>query len=379
MKSFNTLYSLFSTYIQNSNTDLVALGKQLINDAHRYLLQKYFNNEFSSTAYGVAQQQAYDLPANYSKMKTITMTNGVLKWTLTEVLTRQEWDRLNVFPYYSDVPLHYFIYNGKANIWPIPASGSTSVVYSGLATSTFTAGDTVTSGGVTGTVLSVATTSTTAGTIVMSVAASSWGGTAFPSTGTVTDSTSGATATIVSSTVTAGQLLTYNYKIRVPDLTFADTTGTCTVTSGSPAVASLSVSPLTTYLTTAGNASNLNLYLQPAAPKGDNNWYQVKSLDSATALTLSNVYPSTNATQTTTTYIIGQMPLIAEDFHDLLVYRPLMIYFSSIQADEGKAAQFKSLYEEGEQRLAEYSGSKSFDVNLGRRPQSINPNLFYNA
>lgn len=378
MKSLTQLSNNFLTYIQNTSTANTALGKQLINDAHRYLLQKYFNNEFSSTALTVSHQQYYPVPANYSKMKSVTVTIGALKWTLTEVLTRREWDQLNVFPYYSDIPVNFFIYDDNTvGIWPIPATGSTSVVYSGLATDTFTAGDIVTSGGVTGTILSVAETSSTAGTIIISISASSWGGTAFPTSGTITDSTSGATATIVSSTVTSGNLITYNYKIKVPELTIADVTGTCTMTSGSTAVSACSSDVLSTTISSAGSAVNLNLYLQPAVPKGDNNWYRVSSIESASALTFANIYPATQSTQTTVPFTLGQMPLIQEDFHDLLVYRPLVIYFSTIQKDSEKAEEFKMLYAQGEERLAEYSGMKTIDVNLGRRPNNLNPNLFW--
>jgi hypothetical protein len=297
MKSFQTLSSLFQSFSQNTSNTNKLLGEQMINDAHRYLLQKYFDNEFTSTALTVSQQQDYDLPANYSKMKSVTITIGTLKWTLTEILTRREWDELNVFPYYADIPVNYFIYNGKVNIWPIPS--------------------------------------------------------------------------------TADNTITYNYKIRVPDLTFNDyTTGTVTMTENSKAVVGDGTGWLANYLSAAGSVANLNLWLKPTAPKGDNNWYQIASIASATALTLRNVYPSTNETATLIPHTIGQMPLIMEDFHDLLVYRPLMIYFSSINPDKVKAQQFRDLYTEGEERLAEYSGQKSVDVNLGRRPQHMNPNLF---
>ncbi len=94
------------------------------------------------------------------------------------------------------------------------------------------------------------------------------------------------------------------------------------------------------------------------------------------SLTLANVYPTTQHTQSAVNYTIGQMPLLLEDFQDLLVYRPLMIYFSSINKDVDKAEMFKKLYEEGEERLAEYSGSKSVNVNLGRRVNLMNPNLY---
>ena len=297
MKSLTTLSSNFTTYAQNTSTDIISLGKQQINDTHRYLLQKYFNNESSATDLTEAQVQFYPVPANYSKMKTVTVTNGVLKWTLTEILTRREWDQMNVFPYYSDIPVNFFIYNNnQVGIWPIPSS--------------------------------------------------------------------------------AGNTITYNYKIKVPDLTFADwTTGTMTTTANSTAVTlSGATGLLANYLPAAGSAINLNLYIQPTAPKGDNNWYQISSIASDGALTLANTCPSTF---TGASFTIGQMPLIQEDFHDLLVYRPLMLYFSSIQADAIKAEQFKALYQEGEVRLAEYSGTKTIDVNLDRKSNNNNPNLFW--
>lgn len=377
MKSFTTLSNLFNTYAQNTSTATTALGKQLINDAQRYLLQKFFNNEFTSTALTVQGQQFYPVPANYSKMKTVTVNVGQLKYTLQEIFTREDWDKTNAMPYTSSIPVYYFIYNStQVGIWPIPSDGSTSVPFTALS-GTFTAGDTVTSGGVTGTIQTVTTSTSTTGTLVISIAASSYGGTAFPSSGTITDSTSGATATISSATATSGDTITYNYKIRVPDLTFADyTAGSVTMTSGSPLVTGSGSSWLTNYITSAGSTVNLNLYLQPAAPAGDNNWYQVSSIASATSLTLANTYPTTQTTQSTVSYTIGQMPLLLEDFQDLMVYWALIRYFATIQKDMDKATQFEGLYKEGEERLAEYSGTKSVNINLGRRVNLMNPNLY---
>jgi hypothetical protein len=380
MKSFTQLSNNFVTYSQNATTANATLGKQMINDAHRYLLQKYFNNEFTTTCRGVSQQQFYPLPSNYSKLKTVTITQGSLKWTPEEILTRQEWDKLNVFPYYADIPKNFFIYDSNTiGIWPIPSTGSTVVNYTGLSNPIgFVAGDTVTDGTTTGTVLSVSAVSATAGSIIISIPASSYGA-LFLTSGVMTDSTSGYIATIGSTIVTKGNLITFNYKGRVPDMTIADIgvspAGTCTTVSGNPLITSCSQDILTSTLAVAGNATNLNLWIQPTIPKGDGNWYQVNSIQSNSALTLANTYSGVSSV--TVGFTLGQMPLLLEDFHDLLVYRPLMIYFSSINKDSEKAGQFKSLYEEGEKRLAEYSGSKVFDVNLGRRPSNLNPNLFY--
>lgn len=297
MKSYTTLRNLFGSFTQNNSTANLTLGDQLLSDSERYLIQKYFNNEFTSTDLTEVQVQAYPLPANYSKMKTITITTGDLQWTLDEVLSREDWDRLNVFPYYSDIPKNYFIYNGEVNIWPIPS--------------------------------------------------------------------------------TAGNTITYNYKIRVPDLSIADyTTGTVTMTAGSAAVTGSGTSWLTNYITSAGSVANLNLWLKPASPLGDNNWYQISSIASATALTLANVYPSTNSTQAGASYTIGQMPVLYEDFHDLIVYRALIRYFSTIVNEPQKAKAFQEMYNEGLSLMADYLGSKSVNVNLRARMNQSNPNLY---
>src|SRR5690349_1344367 len=108
-----------SQNITNQNYDLFG---GMINDWHKKLMQKYFFNEKSYSIQTIAQQQEYPLPFDYSKLKTGTLTVGNLRWTPTEVLTRQEWDQLNVFPYYADIPSNYFIYNNRFNIWPIPST-----------------------------------------------------------------------------------------------------------------------------------------------------------------------------------------------------------------------------------------------------------------
>ena len=114
---------------QNSTTANVSLFKSLINDAVRYLIQKYFFNEYTTTIPTVSQQQFYNLPYDYSKLKTFTITDGQLKWTPTEILSREDWDRLNVFPYYSDIPNNYYIYNNQLGIWPIPSTSANTITF----------------------------------------------------------------------------------------------------------------------------------------------------------------------------------------------------------------------------------------------------------
>lgn len=299
MKSYTTLRNLSGSLSQNTNQANLTLMDQLINDAHRYLMEKYFFNETSTTILTVSSQQAYKLPFDFSKNKTDTITTGNLKWVPIEVLSRQDWDRLNVInDYTSDFPSNYFIWNGELNFWPIPS--------------------------------------------------------------------------------TTGNTITYNYKRRPTELTLTDyTTGTVTATNGSATITGIGTGFLVNYLPIAGSVLNLNLWIKITPPNGDGNWYQISSIESATSLTLVNIYQG--GTTSGASFTIGQMPLLLEDFHDLLVYRALMIYFSTIQDNPNKRKEFFDLYQAGIDRMDEYAGSKTVDVNLRGRINTINPNLYQSS
>ena len=244
-----------------------------------------------TTALAVGGVQTYNLPPDYSKLKTGTLTIGSLKWNPREILTRQEWDDLNVFPYYADIPNNYFIWNYQFALWPIPS--------------------------------------------------------------------------------TTGNIIQFNYKRRVPDLSIADyTTGTVTVTNGSNTVTG--AGGATWAITT--NSTSESRYIQIPQPAGDNQWYQIQSVDSTTSLTLMAPYQGITASGAS--YTIGQMPVLYEDFHDMLIYKALTYYFSSIVDDIGKKKQFEDAYNLKLKLLEEYCGTKSVDVNLGRSVTMRNPNAY---
>ena len=293
MLSFTNLQNTFGKLTQNISSDNLALGAQLMNIEQKYLLQKYFSNEGSFTLSTVANQQFYKMPPNYSKLKSVTVTIGNLKWTPTEILTREEWDKLNVFPYYADIPANYFIYpggdhNGQIGIWPIPS--------------------------------------------------------------------------------TTGNTITFNYKFRIPDLSLIDATGTASITTLTTLVTGTGFVPTT-------NAQSESRWIQFAQPTGDNLWYQIASVNSATQITLFTPYQG--ITVINGAYTIGQMPIIMEDFHDMLLWRSLIYYFTSIVDNKGKRQQYQDLYNQKLELLAEYAGNKTVHVNLGRRASYLNPNLFW--
>jgi hypothetical protein len=295
MKSYTKLRTLFGTLSQNTSSTNLTLGDELINDAHRRILEEFFFNEATATI----QQQEYDLPFDYSKLKTGTLTIGQLKWNPSEILTRRDWDSLNVFPYYADIPSNYFIWNeNKFNLFPIPS--------------------------------------------------------------------------------TTGNTITFNYKKRVPDLTFADyVTGTVSATNASATITGSATGWLANYLPVAGSVLNLNLWIQVTSPKGDNGWYQIASIESATSLTLVKTYQG--GTTSVANYTIGQMPLLQEDYHDVLVFDALVTYFSSIVDNPTKLREFTIRRDSIVTMMNDYIGTKSLNVNLARPRMGNNPNLYQNT
>lgn len=263
------------------------------------------NTSVITTSVSAGGVQFYPLPPNYSKLKDITITVGNLKWTLNEVNTRADWDKLNVFPYYADIPNNYYIYpggdrGGLLGIWPIPS--------------------------------------------------------------------------------TTGSIISFNYKFRVPDLSIADytTPGTVAVANGGVTVTGTST---TWQVTTNPQLESRWIKIAPngtAANSGDNLWYQIRSVDSATSLTLYQPYQGTSVTTSpaSTGYIIGQMPLIAEDFQDMIPFKVAAYYFSTIVDNPKKAQEMQSFYDVKKTMLAEYSGSNTVNVNLSRTRMGRNPNLY---
>ncbi len=180
---------------------------------------------------------------------------------------------------------------------------------------------------------------------------------------------------------TTGNIITFNYKSRVPELSIADySTGTIAAAGmvvGSNAVIGSgttwgSVFPLNTDITF------LNLMIKADIPNGDGICYLIQSFQDNTHLT--TLYPIQNAPNIAgATYTIGQYPLLSEDFHDMMVYGALKIYFSSISKDVDKFKTFDAEWKLRKTMLEDYAGTKSVNVDLGASPAIVNPNLFIYA
>lgn len=162
--------------------------------------------------------------------------------------------------------------------------------------------------------------------------------------------------------------LTVNYRKQVRDISKADyTTGTIvTATNATDAIVGSGTS------WTANMAgSYLSITNTNAAKTGDGIWYEIETIDSATTLTLVKPYGGTSIATGSAVYIIGDLPIIPEEYHMLPLYRALQIFFSSVQPDATKAGLYKGLYVEQLAQMKITYGSKSTSPVLSDDDQRV--------
>ncbi len=165
----------------------------------------------------------------------------------------------------------------------------------------------------------------------------------------------------------AGNSIEMHYKIRIKDLSQADyTTGTVSVTNGDATITGVG----TTFVENMENR-----WIRITEPSGDGQWYQIADFTDTTHLELVNPYQG--PTVSGGNYIIGEMPIMPEDYQDLALYRALYIYYNSRVPNPTQAELYKGLYDEGYALLDAEFGQKTTDVALTDTDGPVyNPNLF---
>ncbi len=383
MKTISKLLNLATSLSQNITAANQSLLLQLINDEHRYTLQKYFDNEReyqtstvggmgltattslsagavsatltaawtyptvqqlvtfsdgdqrsvlftngstaiswvgglennSTSALTTAGVQNYAIPATISKITSEFISIGQLRFVPVPILTRVDWDRVNFLPYASDIVNYAYIYNGQVRFWPIPSS--------------------------------------------------------------------------------TGNIIQFNYKAKVPDFTFLYQGGSTPWVAGNvptdytlgtvtpPAVGAINVTGASTSWNATGkfplntDVTYFSLYLRIDPPNGDGTWYPISQFNSDTSLTLASPIQNQPTIAGGVTYSIGQMPILQEDFHDMLVYgRPLQTYFSSLVENQTKFKQFETLHQQSLTLMEDYLGTKQVNVDLEAEPVLSNPNNY---
>lgn len=423
----------FADLSQNNSSSNVARGKFLINNQHRYYLQKYFDNERTYTTLTIGAEDIVlsATPAVGSTTATLSVAWPDITCQQLVVFGSGE-QRLVTFTQNStNISWQTGLYGEVFSTTSVISAGATSATLStawegssGSITSYFSDGSSKTvtytngstaitwTGGLTGTV------EASVRTFQPNTSISTLGVQSYPIPASVSK--------IKNDTITVGQLvytpapvqsiqewtmlnslpytsdipayffiynnqvsffpipstsgnlISFNYQARVADMTYDDySTGTISgATAGSNIITGSSTLWADGQYAQNTDLSFANLMIRLTPPQGDGLWYPIQRFTAAGSLTLNlpminvpNIGPGAN-------YIIGQFPLLHEDFHDLLVYSSLAIYYSSIVKDSEKFKMYDTLTKEREKLMESYLGTKSVNVDLGSQPIQNNPNLF---
>ncbi len=424
----------FTDLSQNNSTTNVSLGKVLVNTQHRYYLQKYFDTERTYTTLTIGAEDIVlsTTPAVGSTTGTLTVAWPDITCSQLVIFGDGEQRTVTFTQNSTNIFWQTGLYGVLYSTTAVIAAGSTTATLSTAWTGTtgaltayfsdgssksitFTANSTAISwtGGITGSVEASVRTfqpNTTISTI---------GVQSYPIPANVSK--------IKNNTITVGQLvytpapvqsiqewtmlnalpytsdipnyfyiynnqvnfwpipstsgnlISFNYQSKIADMTYADfATGTVAGTAGSNAITGSSTTwntvgtyPLNTDLSFA------NLMISITPPKGDGLWYPIQRFTSDTALQLNLPLVNTPLTPLTgAAYVIGQFPLLQEDFQDILVYSSLKIYYSSIVKDPDRYKLYADLTDQREKLMEAYLGTKSVNVDLGSQPIQSNPNLY---
>jgi len=366
MKTFTTLKNLATNLSNNTSTDNDTLMGQLINDQHRYLLQKYFDNEKTVQTTTVGGQ-------------SLTLTGTVAIAGVSATLTA-------AWTYPTNSQLVNFS-NGEQRTVLFTNSSTAITWVGGLTASATTA---ITSVGLQGYRIPVNVSKIKNNTI--SVGQLKYMPTpiqtrnewdlinTLPYTSDIPNYyfIYNGRLEIFPIPSTTGNLLTFNYQTKVNDMSYADFS-TGTMANGGMVVGSTAVTGVGTSWAYPADTDLAfeNLHIRAnSANGGDGLWYPISQVLSTTTLTLANPVINAPSITTATTYTIGQMPLLSEDFHDMLVFGALKIYFNSIVPDPNKFKEYDNLYKERLELLEAYGGTKQVSVDLGVQPAMVNPNLF---
>jgi hypothetical protein len=363
----STYGGAFTTLANNNSAGAVAVAKQLVNDQHRLLIQKYFDNERS---------YAISIIGSSKLTFTTTLTVGATSATLNAAWTQPTCQQFINFSS-GDQRMAQF------------SNGSTSVTWNaGLQNTATTSATTIglRDYPIPANVSKIKDVTVTVGQLVFTPkpvqTRTEWDYintlpyiSDIPQYFFVWNNTVG----IWPIPSTPNNVLSFNYKGRVPDLTFQDySTGNITTA----AVGGYAVTGTATSWSTTGtyplntDVTFLNLYLRIDPPFGDGLWYQIQRFNSDTSLTLLSPILNAPNINASTTYTIGQMPVLQEDFVDAMVYGALAIYYTTIVQDPERFRAYDDLYQNRLILMQDYLGTKQVTIDLEEEVYMNNPNLF---
>lgn len=364
--SSTSLVETFQTLSQNTSAANGTLATILLNDQHRYLILKFFDNERTATMTTVGGGTLATLSSFSSGA-----TSGTLSSTWSNISAQQ----LVVFSNSQQRTVN-FVQNSTSITWnpPLTSAATTATIttqgvqfYPLPANVSKVKNDTITIGQLVYTPAPVQ--SIQEWTKLNALPYNS----DIPAYFYIYNNQVGFWPIPSSS----GNVISINCQINVADMSYSDYS-TGTIAAGGMTVGSNALIGSGTTWTTFPTGVDLtfsNLYVTANPPNGDGLPYQIQSFSGATSATLTK--PVVNAPSISgATYTIGQYPLLDSNFHDAILYGALRIYFSSIVKDPDRFGLYNSLFKEKLDQMQFYLATKSVNVDLGPQILQSNPNLY---
>lgn len=364
--SDTSLVNTFQTLSLNSSASNGTLGAMLINEDHKYLLLKFFDNEATVTIVtsGATSATLTAIPPAGATSATLTSSWPQISGNQQVVINGQQ-------------RVVFFTNNSAAISWQSPlttASTTTGIVTNGVQEYILPAN-----------VSKIKNPTITVGQLVYTPApvqsVQEWTKlNALPYTSDIPAYffLYQGRLNFWPTPSSFGNIISLNCQINVPDLAYSDystgTIATAGMVPGSNAIVGSGTS-WTSQFPQNVDLTFQNLFLTVAPPKGDGYLYQIQKVVDDTHITLvKNVVSAPNVNGAS--YVIGQYPQLFPDFHDLLVYRALRVYFMSVVKDADKYQLYDNLSKEKLSMMTAYLSTKSVNVDLSETPSQLNPNLF---
>lgn len=388
----------FTDLSKNNSTQNQSRGILLINQSVKYLVQKYFFNEQQYQTLTQAQVQVYTLPFDIKDIINETVLVGGILWQPLEAPNRQFWDSVNTVPFYSDFP--QFFYRFKRNqiqLFPVPTSSNDPIQINykrrirDLSATDYTTGTISATQWKSGGLVTTANSSTIKATTLSYTPILAVNDTVVltgPNTNPPSPFTANTTY-FVKSVGANTQSISNPGNIDYTIILSATMGGAAITPTQSSGTAPMQGGPILSYnqsgktITGSGTSFTQNMIgrwlnvpeTTSDATSGDNNWYEIQSVTDATHLVLFNDYQGT--TIAGSSYLVGEVPILPEDYQDLALYRALWIYYTSIVPDANQAKGYQNLYESGKEVLDFEFGAKSTNPVLTPNNAPVfNPNLF---
>ena len=140
---------------------------------------------------------------------------------------------------------------------------------------------------------------------------------------------------------TTGSTITIRGQRRLRDLSLAD------YTTGNISAATLTDETITGS-STAWATNAIGNWIRIDYTYGDFQWYEISSITSITALELVKPYEGVTFTGQAETYKIGEFSYIPGEYHPLLIYRPLAIYYAGLE-DTANSDRYWRMYDGGKE------------------------------